>query len=63
MKGDRPPDWMLGLAPAAIVLIFVAFYKLSQKVHNHTHADAYLLKLSYMTPPLCFAFSAAWMPF
>lgn len=32
LKGDHPPDWMIGLAPAAIVLIFVAFYKLAQKV-------------------------------
>lgn len=26
MHGDRPPAWMSGLAPAAVVLVFMAFW-------------------------------------
>jgi hypothetical protein len=63
LKGDRPPDWMLGLAPAAIVLIFVAFYKLSQKVHNHTPLPTSSPVLHDRPPPAFLCLPPAWMPF
>jgi chromate transport protein ChrA len=32
MEAGKTPDWMIGLAPAATVLIFVAFFRLGKKV-------------------------------